>query len=315
MTPFDVVKVRMQVQTTEPSQRSCFIYRNGLMDHICQIQPDGKCITHNSKVVLPEKPWYARLGKYTNTWDAFTKIARAEGISSLWSGLAPTLVMSVPANVAYFTMYDILKYKLGFRENDQSTKYVPVVAGSVARSISTTLVTPLELIRTKLQSERMSYKDLGRTVRNAVEAGGIMSLMQGLGPTLLRDIPFSAVYWFTYEELKAVQLGQEAAEPSLHQSFYAGALAGALAAVLTHPFDIIKTQRQTALGSLDSDVKVLSTWLTTKKLYNSGWRHLFSGLFPRLLRIAPACAIMISSYEYGKIFFQNYNSNYHIKKT
>jgi solute carrier family 25 protein 39/40 len=36
---------------------------------------------------------------------------------------------------------------------------------------------------------------------------------------------------------------------------------------------------------------------------------LFPGLVPRLVKVAPACAIMISSYEYGKRFFQNYNQN------
>jgi solute carrier family 25 protein 39/40 len=32
---------------------------------------------------------------------------------------------------------------------------------------------------------------------------------------------------------------------------------------------------------------------------------LYVGLLPRLLKIAPSCAIMISSYELGKRFFAN----------
>lgn len=34
-----------------------------------------------------------------------------------------------------------------------------------------------------------------------------------------------------------------------------------------------------------------------------GFRGWFTGIFPRLIKVAPACAIMISSFEYGKIFF------------
>lgn len=34
-----------------------------------------------------------------------------------------------------------------------------------------------------------------------------------------------------------------------------------------------------------------------------GFRGLFAGTVPRLVKVAPACAIMISSFEYGKIFF------------
>ena len=38
-------------------------------------------------------------------------------------------------------------------------------------------------------------------------------------------------------------------------------------------------------------------------LADQGGRALFSGLTPRLLKVAPACAIMISSYEFCKEFF------------
>lgn len=39
-------------------------------------------------------------------------------------------------------------------------------------------------------------------------------------------------------------------------------------------------------------------------IYNQyGIRGLYAGLTPRLIKVAPACAIMISSFEYGKVFF------------
>lgn len=45
-----------------------------------------------------------------------------------------------------------------------------------------------------------------------------------------------------------------------------------------------------------------------KNIYaTNGIGGLFTGLAPRLIKIAPACAIMISSFEYGKLFFMRYN--------
>ena len=38
-----------------------------------------------------------------------------------------------------------------------------------------------------------------------------------------------------------------------------------------------------------------------------GVRGLFAGIIPRLLKVAPACAIMISSYEFCKEFFRQHN--------
>ena len=40
---------------------------------------------------------------------------------------------------------------------------------------------------------------------------------------------------------------------------------------------------------------------------NEGVSALYSGFGPRVMKIAPACAIMISSYEVGKKFFKNGN--------
>ena len=35
---------------------------------------------------------------------------------------------------------------------------------------------------------------------------------------------------------------------------------------------------------------------------------LYLGIVPRIMRIAPACAIMISTYEFFKTFFRDYNA-------
>ena len=35
MTPLDVVKTRLQSQTQMKHRGDCFVYRNGLMDHLC----------------------------------------------------------------------------------------------------------------------------------------------------------------------------------------------------------------------------------------------------------------------------------------
>lgn len=43
----------------------------------------------------------------------------------------------------------------------------------------------------------------------------------------------------------------------------------------------------------------------------NGVRAIFSGLVPRIIKIAPACAIMVSTFEYGKTFFQNRNMQVH----
>lgn len=90
--------------------------------------------------------------------DAFVKIARNEGPLSLWSGLSPTLVLAVPATVVYFVTYENLRLLIKDRRGGVQPYWGPLVAGATARLWAVTLVSPLELIRTKMQSKKVSYQ-------------------------------------------------------------------------------------------------------------------------------------------------------------
>ncbi|XP_029692011.1 mitochondrial glutathione transporter SLC25A39 isoform X2 [Takifugu rubripes] len=301
VTPLDVVKIRLQAQQTPFYKGKCFLYCNGLLDHIYVCQKGNSCTR-----------WYNTQTHFSGTLDAFVKITRYEGARSLWSGLPPTLMMSVPATVIYFTCYDqlrdYLRYSLGLQGN-----HIPLISGGIARLGAVTVLSPLELVRTKMQSRRRPYGELFACIRSAVSQDGVLSLWRGWGPTVLRDVPFSALYWFNYELLKS-RLCQwcQLTEANVSISFTAGASSGAIAAILTLPFDVVKTRRQIQLGEMDSLGASLkrasSTWHIMKEIWAElGYRGLFAGFMPRVIKVAPACAIMISTYEFGKSFFRRRN--------
>lgn len=151
MTPLDVVKTRLQVQQRVLLSNKCFLYCNGLMDHLCPCGPNA-----------------AELGKatkFSGTFDAFVKIGRAEGAKSLWSGLSPTLVLALPTTVIYFVAYEQFRVRLKdqylrlYPDTDRTRVpfTIPLVAGSSARTLAVSIVSPLELVRTKMQSQKLSY--------------------------------------------------------------------------------------------------------------------------------------------------------------
>ncbi|NWJ09160.1 S2539 protein, partial [Crypturellus undulatus] len=301
VTPLDVVKIRLQAQRTPFSKGKCFLYCNGLMDHLYVCQNGNSCTA-----------WYRAPTRFSGTLDAFVKITRHEGIRSLWSGLPPTLVMAVPATAIYFTAYDQLRDYLQARMGSRG-HHIPLVAGALARMGAVTVISPLELIRTKMQSRPLSYRELRVCIRSAVAQDGWLSLWRGWGPTVLRDVPFSALYWFNYELVRAWLCGQARLDKATFAiSFVSGAISGTVAAVLTLPFDVVKTRRQIELGDGEAlrapANKSSSTWLLLQRIWaESGTRGLFAGFLPRVIKVAPACAIMISTYEFGKTFFQKLN--------
>lgn len=333
VTPLDVVKIRLQSQQKEFMRSKCYLYCNGLMEHICYCP--ANCINtsnnsntsygktnHNSYHGLSSaaihrnylnEHFLQRNKHFNGTLDAFIKITRNEGIGSLWSGLPPTLVMAIPATVIYFTVYDQLREYINRRFHlVEQPLWVPVVSGGFARTFAATTISPLEMIRTKMQSKRLSYLEVGQAVRSLIEIKGLFSLWRGLSATILRDVPFSCIYWANYEFMKK-KFNKN--EPTFTFSFIFGAIAGTIAGVITLPFDVVKTHRQIELGEQQiiankQNSNPTKTGDILRKIYRqNGFKGLFSGIVPRVIKVAPACAIMISTYEFGKAFFKQYNAS------
>lgn len=122
------------------------------MDHVCQ---------HGKKYAWVNKP----SPEFSSTMDAFRKIVRNEGVLALWSGLPPTLIMAIPSTVMYYVSYETLRvemvdqYKVSTGKSEYPI-YLPVVAACLARLGNVTLFNPLELIRTKMQAKKTSYRGL-----------------------------------------------------------------------------------------------------------------------------------------------------------
>lgn len=74
--------------------------------------------------------------------------------------------------------------------------------GIKARALAVVCTMPAEYVRTRLQANvgQTTFAEIVRTI-NVIE--GIRSYSKGIIATMLRDAPFSAVYWTLNEKLKA----------------------------------------------------------------------------------------------------------------
>ncbi|KAL9639088.1 MAG: hypothetical protein Q9164_001151 [Protoblastenia rupestris] len=276
---------------------------------------------------------------FTSTLDGLRKIARNEGPTSLWRGLSPTLVMAIPANVIYFTGYDSLRsHPHSPIKTHVPDAYAPLIAGSMARIAAATTISPIEMFRTRMQAATSSNSGTGvfmetlGGLKKMVQSQGYTSLWRGLTLTMWRDVPFSGIYWWGYEAMRNTLTDlrepthlRVSERPRDHahaftfvDSFIAGAASGAVASVVTTPFDVGKTRQQVLEHSPNSGRATTSSSSTSggkellrpeersmpRFIYHiwqqEGTAGLFRGWVARTLKVAPACAIMISSYEVGK---------------
>ena len=153
--------------------------------------------------------------------------------------------------------------------------WVALTSGGLARVVAATIVSPLELVRTKMQSRKMGLGQVSRCLQELVAAQGVRGLWNGYTATLLRflvciilllslsssyptihlhrDVPFSALYWPLYEQTKAqlTLLYPPEATNSFLINFSSGAVAGSVASAVTLPFDVLKTIKQIDMGERD----------------------------------------------------------------
>ena len=275
-----------------------------------------------------------RRKNFTSTFDGLRKIARNEGLPSLWRGLSPTLVMAIPANVIYFTGYDSLRSNKHSPINKNvPDAYAPLIAGSIARVAAASAISPIEMFRTRMQAATSGdsgvFMETLVGLRKMVKAEGYASLWRGLTLTMWRDVPFSGIYWWGYETIRnrltelrepaavsqrprSGSRGEENHTTTFVDSFIAGAVSGGVASVVTTPFDVGKTRQQIFQHTPQESEPAKGSFQTLRPeersmprfLYSiwkdEGTAGLFRGWAARCLKVAPACAIMISSYEVGK---------------
>ncbi|GAA5856764.1 hypothetical protein JCM9279_006107 [Rhodotorula babjevae] len=282
-----------------------------------------------SHVVRPPPPQHQQR-HLTGFLDALTHILRAEGPAALWRGTAPALAMSVPGQVGYMVGYDALRRTalrhLGGASGDPAQAaqvVVPLVAGSASRAAVAVVLSPFELVRTRLQAQTRSTRvPLAALVAELRWS----TAWRGLSSTLWRDVPFSGVYWAGYEGIKRALTGgrgmgeqhrgatvaagagagrNDGARGEFATAFVSGAGSGMIAATLTNPFDVVKTRRQAPSASTKGaaaraaaagdEARTLA--LLRHIVRTEGWAALWSGLTPRLAKVGPACGLMIGCYE------------------
>ncbi|GMH18365.1 hypothetical protein Nepgr_020206 [Nepenthes gracilis] len=263
--------------------------------------------------------------QYKGTLDTLYKIVRQEGVARLWRGTNASLALAVPMVGIYLPCYDVFRDRMEVfvDENAPIMKpCVPLVAGSLARSLACTTCYPIDLAKTRMQAFKETgkkppgvWKTLLGIISTVSSTNNFQNNLQsyrvlwtGLGAQLARDVPFSAICWSTVEPIRRrlrELIGDEAnAVGVFGANFTAAFIAGSLAAAATCPLDVARTRRQ-----IEKD-PVRAVRMTTKQTLIEVWRDggmkgLFTGVGPRVGRAGPSVGIVVSFYEVVKYVLQH----------
>jgi solute carrier family 25 protein 39/40 len=94
--------------------------------------------------------------------------------------------------VLYFSTYHEAKQLFGYHEIHNPNPILPILSGAISRLLAVTFVSPIEMIRTKMQSERLKYSEITQALRYSTTNYGFKSLYRGLVPTIWRGLTIVA---------------------------------------------------------------------------------------------------------------------------
>ncbi|KAF9179611.1 mitochondrial aspartate-glutamate transporter agc1 [Haplosporangium sp. Z 767] len=236
---------------------------------------------------------------YKNSIDCFKKVVKNEGVLGLYRGLGPQLVGVAPEKAIKLTMNDLVRRHL--TDKDGNISFVgELIAGGVAGGSQVVFTNPLEIVKIRLQVAGEAAKSLDAPRPGAVaivRTLGIVGLYKGASACLLRDIPFSAIYFPVYAHLKK-DFFHEGPEHRLTigELLIAGAVAGMPAAYFTTPADVIKTRLQVEAKKGQSSYTGIRD--AARKIYHEeGFRAFFKGGPARIFRSSPQFGTTLMVYE------------------
>lgn len=201
---------------------------------------------------------------YRNSMDCCKKVIRHEGFIGLYRGLVPQLMGVAPEKAIKLTINDFVRDK--FTSSGGSIElYGEVAAGACAGASQVVFTNPLEIVKIRLQVAGEIAGGAKVSALGVVKELGLFGLYKGARACLLRDVPFSAIYFPAYAHTKAAFADEDGYNHPL-TLLAAGAIAGVPAASLVTPADVIKTRLQvvarqgqtTYTGVLDAARKIMA---------------------------------------------------------
>jgi len=149
---------------------------------------------------------------YRNVFHGIRRVYAEEGASQLYRGLCPLVMRGVCVTAGQFTTYDVAKRMFMERFGCSDGIRTHLLASTMAGTVSTLIVNPLDVIKSRMMQSRSVPTNTSTTlrayssdldcVRQTWRAEGIRGFYKGLPATFMRQCPQVILMWVIFEQYK-----------------------------------------------------------------------------------------------------------------
>jgi hypothetical protein len=173
-----------------------------------------------------------------------------------------------------------------------------ILSGAAAGVGQIVATNPVEVIKINLQLQSDLPQHLRKSPMGVIRDLGLRGVFKGSMSTLARDIPFSVIFFPMVSNLR-ILFGVTPEKQSVFANLMAGVVAGAFAAGLVTPADVVKTRIQEPQSRVAGQSFLRTMRLIVKE---EGYSTLYRGWIPRVCVIAPLFGIVTLAFELQKMF-------------
>ncbi|KAJ9648135.1 hypothetical protein H2199_001913 [Coniosporium tulheliwenetii] len=250
--------------------------------------------------------------------DACKELWAAGGMRSLYAGNGLNVIKVMPESAIKFGSYEASKRvfaKLeGHNDPDRIQSWSKFVCGGVGGMISQFAVYPIDTLKFRMQCETVAGGLHGNrliiaTAKKMWARNGIVSFYRGLPMGLVGIFPYAALDLGTFEYLKRAitvrnarknRCHEEDAQPGSWATAFIGGFSGAFGASVVYPLNLLRTRLQSQGTAIHPRTYTGIMDVTRQTIQGEGFRGLFKGLTPNLLKVVPAVSITYVVYENSK---------------
>ena len=230
------------------------------------------------------------------------------GMIGFWRGLKPAGYKALCGSG--LTFYLIESLKSAFPPNESRINQVvrDSLMAVVYRTITCVALSPLSVIKVRMEAPQANaYKSVYDGMIHIYTEEGVRGYYRGLGPALLRDLPFSAMAFSLYNQYKRFLTEMFGEGP--YVSMASGGLAGFTATLITQPFDIIKTRNQFSHIAGEQGHNYKNTAHAFRTIYQQeGLKGFATGLNIRIVERTIAFSCVWFTYETCKKYVIEYKT-------
>lgn len=227
---------------------------------------------------------------YTGMISGLTYTVRTTGFLSLYRGLAPTLLGSMPKAGIRFGLNSVIKDNLRDKDGKLTIgkNFIAGLGAGVCEAII--IVAPVETVKTKCIETNMPFI---KGFKHILSTEGIGGVYQGAAATALKQGSNQGLRFMWFNEYKRIITndGEKPMTPLL--GLFGGMSAGCFSTLGNNPFDVVKTRMQGTNASQYASTVDCFKQILSKE----GVSALYAGVVPRLGRVVPGQGIIFMSFE------------------